>query len=90
MKNPFDTSINVNVDERTKPRTSALWLLHENFIHITVLEATGWDKTKFNYSFSEEPITSDEFITRCMNSTCSFKDEFERHVVSKDGLHYRR
>lgn len=74
MKNPFDTSENVNVDERTRPRTSAEWLRHEDFAHITIVEPTGWDESRLDFSFNEEKITHSEFMKRCMNSICVFKD----------------
>ena len=72
MNNPFENNVNVNNDKNTSPRPSAKWLQHQDFQHIHIIEYTGWNADNFDYSFYVEPITSNEFINRCINSKCEF------------------
>ena len=48
--------------------TSAEWmdLLDER---ITILDADGWQRDNFNFSFNEEKITKREYMSRLSQST---------------------
>jgi hypothetical protein len=51
-------------------RTSAEWYANlQKHYDIKILDADGWDRNNFDYSFNEEKIASDEFDRRLDRST---------------------
>lgn len=74
LENPFETSTN----SKSNRKTSAEWLEHEDFAHIAILDPDGWNRSNYNYSFNEELISSDEFMQRCIRSTCEFSEPNKR------------
>ena len=40
-----------------------------------IYDPDGWDRTNFQYSLYEEPITFEEYEQRRMNSTCLYNME---------------
>lgn len=59
--------------ETIEVRTSEEWM---DFLKpgARVLDPDGWDRQNFNYSWNEEPITSEEFENRFYQSTVEFPD----------------
>jgi hypothetical protein len=51
-------------------KTSKEWSLENPSMKI--LDPDGWDRKNFEYSFSQEKITHEEFLKRLARSTCSF------------------
>ncbi len=49
-------------------KTSEEWYKEEK--ELKVLDADGWDRVNFEYSWYEELITKEEFEIRVMSSTC--------------------
>jgi hypothetical protein len=47
-----------------------------------VLDADGWDRKSFNFSWFEEKITQEEFISRVMKSSCKFYKPFDECLES--------
>ncbi len=48
-------------------KTSEEWSKSSNF---KVLDADGWDRSNFKFSWHEEKITKEEFEKRMFTSTC--------------------
>lgn len=51
-------------------KTSAQW--YELQPEPTIMDPDGWDRSNYQYSFYEELITLEEFVSRRMFSTCIF------------------
>ena len=49
-------------------RTSEEW--QEKHPHPQILDHDGWDRKNFQYSWYEEEITFDEYLSRMLRSTC--------------------
>lgn len=39
---------------------------------VIVYDPDGWDRSNFQFSWSEELITKEEYLRRCMYSTCVY------------------
>lgn len=50
-------------------KTSAQWI--EKYTDYVILDPDGWDRANFEYSWGEEEITEEEFISRRLKSTCA-------------------
>lgn len=57
----------------TEKKTSTDWQKEYPFI---VLDAYGWDRQNFDYSWGEELITQEEFTKRAWQSTCIMREGF--------------
>jgi hypothetical protein len=53
-------------------KTSKEW--QEQYPETIVLDADGWDRQNFQYSWNEEKIPLEEYQRRIMSSTCIFKN----------------
>ena len=70
--------ITIKVERHT---TSQAW--QKTFeTYFTVVDAKGWDKNNFNFSWFEEKITQEEFVSRVKNSTCQFHKPFDEFLES--------
>jgi hypothetical protein len=59
-------------EEEAELKTSKEWeKLVPPEAKLKILDADGWDRTNFDYSFNEELITKEEFLMRVSNSTIS-------------------
>lgn len=45
----------------------------DDYIVVEILDADGWDRKNFQYSWFEEKISYGEFLGRILPSTCMFK-----------------
>jgi len=54
-------------------RTSVEW--QELYPYPKVMDADGWDRKNFQYSWYEEEITYEEYRDRTMASTCIWKGD---------------
>ena len=53
-------------------KTSEEWM-NESFVkdwQVLVADPDGWDRANLDYSWHEEKISVDEFLTRLFRSTC--------------------
>lgn len=57
-----------SINWNQKKQTSSKWLNSEEFAHIEILEAKGWDKENWQYSFFKQKITKQEFELRLIKS----------------------
>lgn len=55
--------------DATSLKTSAEWILEEEFKDLTVTDPDGWDRMDFEFSWNEEKITRQQFIERLGKST---------------------
>ena len=65
----FEALPNLSMPEK---KTSEEWDKLDKYKEITVLDADGWDRKNFDYSWKEEQITEQEFNHRLAYSTCEF------------------
>jgi len=54
-------------------KTSEEWMKLPIYKHINILDADGWDRTNFDYSFKKEKINKTEFDKRLAFSTIHHK-----------------
>lgn len=52
-----------------KTKTSEQWFKDEEFKHIQIIDADGWNRDNFEYSWFVEEITKIQFIGRILRST---------------------
>ena len=52
--------------EEKKEKTSFDWNKEDNII---IINPDGWDRNNYEYSFSQELITKDEYDSRVLDST---------------------
>lgn len=84
-------------------KTSQYWQeLLTDPLEITIMDADGWDRRNYDYSYNQEEITAREFKKRLCLSTCMFpirsleklelrikEHEGKRTTVTKDMvMHY--
>lgn len=50
-------------------KTSDEWLKSYPYTSIHLHNLDGWDRTNFDFSFYQEKITREEFLSRCKRST---------------------
>lgn len=70
--NPVEDIIFIIVDNRFDPtslKTSAEWILEEEFKDLTITDPDGWDRMDYEFSWNEEKITRQQFIERLGKST---------------------
>ena len=54
----------------TTKKTSKEWYEEiPDIYNLIIIDADGWDRKNYDYSFNEEKITKDEFMMRLSNST---------------------
>lgn len=65
-------------------RTSAEWMEHLfDSKKVIIMDADGWDRTNYDYSFNVEKISLDEFkhrvslSTMCIRDMQAFRDAFD-------------
>jgi len=66
-------------------KTSSEW--HKEYL-VTIIDPSGWDRDDFEYSFSEEEITKNEFETRLFASTVKYnkKSKYYKDLIRLRGM----
>lgn len=64
--------------------TSEQWQkkTQEKYPGFYVMDADGWDRSNYQYSWHEELITQEEFETRASASTCCWDNQMIRDIIT--------
>lgn len=69
------------INDLESKKTSSEWyssIYPQN--DLSIIDANGWNKSNYKYSFFEERISLEEFQNRISNSTCMILDPMKEYV----------